>query len=582
MSDDRDHLIEQRLRDALSATADNVQPGGDGLMRIQQRIGERRSQQRWLRPVLVAGSVVVVAAIAVGGVAIARHGGNNGSVGVGDKGPSTTAKPVSDDGFPTQGFFPFATATEESAWEQQFANGHSPWISDPTAVATSWVQNYLKQSDVSDVSNQAITATTADVTLSRKIPSASHGTTSAYSPVTVVHLVKFNNAWIVTGASSAQATSSHGGLTISSPAPGSTGNSPLTVDGPGYGADERATIEVRDAETPTLLGQASTGMFGNGNSWSATVPFQPSDDGFGVIVATVPSAADGGVGEIVAQKVVFTQASPAAVTAGGFYGVQGGVIERFSAGGTPQGPVTGSDSHGTVAEVHDSAGSLYFTAGTSRCPSALYSMAIGGGSATTVAAADAGYAITGFDVSPAGRLVYFESGCGPQAGKGKLVFPAFGHGPQGRAIDFPSLPPVVGGDPVWEPDGVHVDAFVRTGMQGYLARYDATSGTDPQPSTNACPGYDVNNGMPGAITTAPDGTLYIAVQTGTSMQVLRCAGNRPTVELSVSKNGTPSSVSVDPSGKVLLADVDGEVWSGKAGGLETALTSASGVTSVTW
>lgn len=539
-------------------------------MRIQQRIGVRRTRDRWLRPVMVLGSVVVVAAIAVGGVAIARHGNGANTVGPAQSStPTPTANPVSTDGFPAQAFFPFAGKAEEAAWEQEFAGGHSPWQSDPVAVSEAWAQNYVKQGTDVVESSKSVNATSADVTMSRDIGGNTH-------PVTIVHLVKFHNAWLVTGASSPD-----GELVIASPAPGASVTSPLTVSGPGFGVEQRANVQVRDAETPELLGEARTGMFGNGTEqWSASPSFTPSQDGVGVIVVSIASPADGGVGEFTAQKVVFGNSS-STNTSAGFYGVVNGSIEKFSGGGAPQGPVAGSDAHGTVAEVHDVGGTLYFTAGATDCAPTLYSVPTSGGTAVGVADADAGYGITGFDVAADGRVVYFETGCGTNGGKAKLVFPHFSHGPSGRTIDFQSMPPAIVGDPVWESDGVHVDAFVRTGMSGYFARYDSATSTSTMPRANACAGYDVNNAMPGALTTAPEGTLWFAVQTGTSMQVISCGGDTPTVQMTVSANNTPASLSVDASGDVLLADVDGHVWSGTPDGSQTAITGSS-ITSVTW
>jgi hypothetical protein len=236
-----------------------------------------------------------------------------------------------------------------------------------------------------------------------------------------------------------------------------------------------------------------------------------------------------------------------------------------------------------VVEVRHVGDTLYFTAGNATCPSTLYSAPANGGAPTPELKADPGFEITGFSVTAAGRPVYFESGCGSNAGTGKLVFPAFGHGPGEHTVTFASLPPVIDGDPVWESDSQHADAFVRTGMEGYLARFDSQHGNKTMPSANACPGFDVNNGMPGALTTAPDGTLWFAVQTGTSMQVLSCSGGTPTVETTVTKtNDTPASLSVDAAGDVLLADAAGHVWNVTAGGGEAAISNGSPFTSVTW
>jgi hypothetical protein len=567
-SDDRE--MEERLREALAAQAQTVQPRGDGLMRIQQRVGARDRQQRWLRPVLVMGSVVVVAAVAVGGVAIARHGGTAKVSPGGD--PSPTTQPVGSGGFPAQGFFPFTTAAEEADWEQQSADGHSPWIADPVGVATSWVPNYLMAKDVDQVVDKQQTATTADVTLGRN---QSEG---GLQPVVVVHLVKFHEAWIVTGASDP-----HNALRILSPTAGATVNSPLTVSGPGFGVDEVAKVELRDAETPKLIASAPTDGFGNGTpEWSTTLSFSQPQSAAGVVVAMTMSAADGGIARLAAQKVVFGQASSAPSAGAGFYGVQGGVIERFDSSGRPQGPVDGSDSSGTVLEARDYGGTLYFTARKADCLSTLYSLSAGGGTPVEVATADNGYGIVGFDLTADGtKLTYFESGCGDLAGKGKLVFENPTTGDR-RTVPFPSEPPSIIGDPVWEADGVHVDAYVRTGMQGYLARYDSTAGKSATPETNACGEYDPATQLTGALARDLSGTLWFAGQTGSSMQVLSCKDGMPNVELTVSVNDSPTALAVDQDGKILLTDASGRVGIGSAGGTAKELPVGGGVTYATW
>jgi hypothetical protein len=577
-TDDRDPQMEERLREALAASADTVQPGGDGLMRIQQRIGARRTQQRWTRPLLVMGSVVVVAAVAVGAVTIARSN-DSAKVTPSDRAPSSTTEPVGVGGFPAQGFFPFSTAAEEATWEQQYADGDMPWIADPVGVATSWVPNYLEAKDVDQVVSKDQTATKADVTLGRN---QSEG---GLHPVVVVHLVKFHKAWIVTGASDPQNL-----LTISSPEAGATVDTPLTVTGPGFGVDEVAKVELREAETPDLIAEAPTDGFGNGTpQWSATLgsahfhPTKPMAQPAVLVVYTL-SAADGGVAQLTAQKVVLGLQSAPAATGAGFYGVQGGVIERFEASGAPQGPVDGSSTKGTVFEVRQFDSGLYFTAKVGDCLPTLYSLPTGGGTPTEVVTADKDYGIVGFDLSADGtKLTYLESsGCNQsRAGMGKLVFENLTDGSR-RTIDFPSEPPAIIGDPVWEADGVHVDAYVRTGMEGYLARYDSTKGSDATPSSNPCGEYDPATQLTGALDTDADGTLWFAGQTGASMQVLSCKDGQPNVELTVSVNDSPTALSVNPDGQILLTDSSGRVWAGSAGGTPKQLRVGGGVTSATW
>ena len=149
-------------------------------------------------------------------------------------------------GFPAAAIFPFTDANAEGDWEQEYADGHSPWISDPEAVSEAWVQNYLEQHDVTKLIDKHQTAATADVTMGRDIAEA------GAQPVVVVHLVKFRNAWLVTGASSP-----HDLLTISSPTAGETVDSPLTVTGPGSilrGRDLRADLNARRFQLSKVTG----------------------------------------------------------------------------------------------------------------------------------------------------------------------------------------------------------------------------------------------------------------------------------------------------------------------------------------
>jgi hypothetical protein len=569
MSDDR---TEDALRRVLSVEAQQVQPGGDGLSRIQQRVGARQNRLRWMRPALAGAVAIVVIGGAVGGYAIATSGnGGNQTVKFAHTTPPTPVVP--SDSYPTDAIFPYTTAAEEQTWEASYAEGNSPWVSDPTAVTESWVEHYLLQHGDFTFSAQT-TGASSDVTVSRTIGGTDHA-------VTVVHLVKYGSAWLVTGASDPADE-----LSFSSPAAGTAVTSPLTVTGPGYGVDEVATVQVRDATTPTSFGQADTAGFGNGTAqWSATVAFTATSDA-GVVVATVASPADGGVGTLAAEKVTFAASTGHATTTSRIYAVEAGSLVTLNpTTGASDGPVSAANAKGTVAEVRDIGGTLYFTAGAANCASTLYAMPDDGVTVTTVATADPGYAISGFDLTADGtKLTYYEAGCGSEAGKGTLIFTDLSNGTM-KKIVFPGEPPLIMGDPVWEPDGVHVDAFVRTGMQGYLAQYDsaAQGQGSAQPDTSACTGYQPAGGMADVSTaTGPDGTLWFATQTGTSMQVVSCADNKPTVEFSTPDNDTPLSLSINAAGDVLVVGDAGKVYEWEAHGDATELSNSAGVTSVAW
>src|SRR5207248_8695805 len=95
--------------------------------------------------------------------------------------------------FPRLAIFPFTTAAQEKTWQKQAANGSQPWVADPKAVATNWVQNILQLPSV----NQVLTTTsqpgppkTTDVTLGRTLQAENHKPFA----VTVVHLVQFGHA----------------------------------------------------------------------------------------------------------------------------------------------------------------------------------------------------------------------------------------------------------------------------------------------------------------------------------------------------------------------------------------------------
>jgi len=68
----------RRLRDVLGNEARSIQPSGDGLARIREKIRDRRRERRaWLRPLAVAGAAAATAAIVVAVVVVAPGGGDN-------------------------------------------------------------------------------------------------------------------------------------------------------------------------------------------------------------------------------------------------------------------------------------------------------------------------------------------------------------------------------------------------------------------------------------------------------------------------------------------------------------------------
>src|SRR5207302_7568245 len=182
-----------------------------GLSRIQQRVSARRARLRWMRPALALGSVAVLAVVGVAAYA-AVHGKGTDKVETPisthppsettsvSPPPSPTTPPPALVAFPKHAIFPFTSAKDERAWEQQAADGSAPWKGDARSVATYWVTNFLQLSSVNQVIKMTSSPTRVDVDMGRLQSDA--GSTRQIT-VTTVHLVKYGKAWIVTGATEA-------------------------------------------------------------------------------------------------------------------------------------------------------------------------------------------------------------------------------------------------------------------------------------------------------------------------------------------------------------------------------------------
>jgi hypothetical protein len=579
-----DDGFDELLRSSMHDEADTVVPAGDGLSRIQQRVSARRARQRWLRPTMALGSAAAVAVVAVGAYAAVHNSGTDKlqtppittqpsteppSV---NPSPSPTPPPAAQ-AFPKRGIFPFVSAKDERAWEQQAAASSADWHGDPQQVATNWMSNVLQVGSL-HVTREVSRPTKVDVVLGRDQADAS---STRSIDVTTVHLVKYGKAWIVTGASDGR-----GQLRIGAPAAGSKLASPVTVSGPGYGVDEAAHVMVRDATTPATYGDGRTGSFGV-QGWSANVSFSAPTSPIGVILVVETSSADTLPSRVTAEQVRFGSSSVSA-SPQYFYGIKDGRVTKFhSSDASSISFVTPADGGSSDPQLLGDR--IYYLTGITSCGAHVNSIATSGGTAGLVAAADSGYSITGFGLSQdRTKVAFFEKACQASTSpQGKLAFLNLSSHNQ-RSIDYAAFPPYVVGDPSWEPDGVHVDAIVHAGMGQNLARFDSTSTTSSSPSRSACPGYDVNNGRPWALETDPSGTIWFATQTGSSMQVVKCGagGQTSVVAFTVPGNRQPQDVDVSSDGSVLLTDSDGHIWRWDGSGEAHQLSPHQPVTDVTW
>ncbi|HEU5033154.1 MAG TPA: hypothetical protein VFT62_00190 [Mycobacteriales bacterium] len=603
-SDQPDNRLEGLLRDALREEAETVVPAGDGLSRIQHTVQERRARRRWLQPVLAVTSAVVLVLAGFGAYAFVGHDRGNDKVVLGHQSdspnpeptsaaPSPSEAPVSDVHFPKLAIFPFTSATEERNWEKEYAAGSTPWAADPKTVALMWVDNILGQPSVDKVTGQQIAGHRAVIGLGRVVG----GESAQPVDVTSVSLQKFGNAWIVVGADDPTSN-----LTLSSPQPHEAVSSPLTVTGPGFGVDESLQVDVRDAESPTSYGSGRTG-FGNGTTqWQVDVPFTTPSKAVGTVVAVLTSNADGGPQRITAQQVRFTStAQPGGGTPAYFYAVKDNRITQFaSRDGSAIRYLTDAQPGGPVSDPQVSATGdrIYYVQGVGTCADRLMAVFINAPHGPyQVTTADTGYRIAGFAATnkpdttsgnPHDVTALFETACdGRLSPQAKLVTTdADGNR---HVINYPSMPPKINGNPSFEPGQTvpwvprYLDAYVQTGMSGYLARYDLANPDGPTPATHACPGFDGNNGEPQAIENDASGQLWVAIQTGSSMDVVRCRPNAPVHAFTIPGNDQPADVDVTSDGSaVLLTDVDGKVWRWDGSGSAVELHPSVPLTQVTW
>jgi len=399
--------------------------------------------------------------------------------------------------------------------------------------------------------------------------------------VTSVHLTPYEKSWIVTGA-----TDPNSYMSISSPAPGSTIITPVTVTGPGFGQDEGIQLDIRDATSDTSYGSTHF-TTGNGiEQWSEGISFNRPSTPIGVLVAVDSSNADGGPARIVAQQVLFSPAQPNQPPPY-FYAVKNDRITKFaSRTGQEIQYLTAPQPGGGISDPQLSGTDIYYIQAAGTCANALMKVpasADGSAAGESVASPDNGYLITAFAV--AGPYVTtVQTACDPaRSPQARLVTQANGGG---DIISFNSLPPEIVGDPSWnlvpEAGGPPaLDAFLRTGNGGYIARYAYSENQTP---TNACPGLDVNSGLPQALEVDANGDLWVALQTGSSMDVVRCgAKGKPKTEFAIPGQDQPADIDVTSDGSaVLLTDNNGKIWRWDGSGNPTPLSPSLPLTHVTW
>jgi hypothetical protein len=225
---------------------------------------------------------------------------------------------------------------------------------------------------------------------------------------------------------------------------------------------------------------------------------------------------------------------------------------------------------------------VYYLSGSGTCANALKSVPVTGGASTLVAAPRVGYAISSYAVtSDQQKTALFETSClGTDTPRGLLISSDRGSS-QSHTVTFDAFPPLIVGDPSWEPDSSHLDAIVQAGNTAHGSRYDAFAAKDWGDSVSLC-SSDAADGLPEAVETDSSGAQWFAKRTGNSIAVERCIGATPRVMFTVAGNRQPADLDVAGSGgSVLVTDTDGHVWRWTQGGDVVPVSSAP-ITQLTW
>jgi hypothetical protein len=580
---DPDSGLEELLRSALRGEGDGVLPAGDGLARIQERIATRRGRRRWFVPIAAVGTAAVAAAAGFTAYALSTPPNDNDSISS-QPGPtnatsfSTSPTPTPTEtqatapAYPDSAFYPFSSAAQEQSWEAQGGPSAQAWMTDAVATAKHFVSDFVLEPDVTTVMAKQKSSSAASVTLGRTMHD---GNAARPLKVTTVRLERYGKAWLVVGADDP-----NGYLTTTSPASGSTISDPVTVSGPAFGVEESVQVDIRAVGAPFLTAKHSQVMFGNGSApWSTTVSYAAPGDPRGAVVLTEASMADGGPQRIVATGVAFDS------TAGGypayFYAVKNARITKFSARtGAAISYLTRQEPGGGPSDPQLVGDRVYYLSGSGTCANVVASVPTSGGTSRIIAAPQPGYVISSFAVSgDATKVATFETACADAATPQGLLVTADVGKPQPHIVPFPAFPPMVTGDPSWEPDGRYLDAVVRTGNQAHAARFDAFAAKDLQDSSPSC---DTMTGLPQTLEVDSVGGLWSIAQDGDSAQVVRCLGGVTRVMFTVATS-TPVDIDVAGSGSaVLVTDADGHVWRWTQGGSVVQLKPSVPITQLTW
>jgi hypothetical protein len=199
-----------------------------------------------------------------------------------DPSPPTTAdQPTGPSSFTRPPLWPFRSAAEVEAWQDDHAaGGAEAWHLDPAETALRFTGDFLGFTAVDQVVAQDVGTDDAHVTVGY-VPEPGAAPVASAN----IHLVRYGSGddapWEVVGTADTS-------LTLDTPAYGAAATSPLAVGGVVTGVDESLRVEVRQPSSSAPLGgSCCVPAGGEAQPWSATVSFSgATDPALTVVVST--------------------------------------------------------------------------------------------------------------------------------------------------------------------------------------------------------------------------------------------------------------------------------------------------------
>lgn len=539
---------EDRLRHALRAAADTVVPAGDGLMKIQQRVRERRARAWWTRPVVGVAAAAVLAAAGVGAWALTSGDGSPGDhdTVIGNQVRGETPSPT-----------PSATETSAApapSAQMFWPHGTSSYTQAKDA-AVAFAKDYLRMPEVAQIEGASGSGDTATVDLGRQLPSESKQNVTVMS----VHLQKANGAWYV------QAVSANA-LGID----GVQAGNPAIVSGKGTGVDEVLRVEVRDG-TGTVIGSTHQSFGGDNTGWSARVTYSGTPDS---VVAWTDSALDGAPARVVATSwSAWTGGSAQPATyPENFVGVRDGRIALFSSrNGAGLRYLTDKQPGGGDSDPFRVGAQTYFLRGGGTCSNGLWTVVDGQGPATQVYAPQ-GSTISSYAVTADKQtLALVLASCSDSSWR--LVTRDVRTGSTTTVESNQAKPPLIVGNPSWSPDG-KLAYVLRTGNQAGVQVWDSSTKT----STSWC-GDESQRGLPMAVAFGGQ-TLYAGFEEGGSIAIRSCTTSATTKLFDVAGASLDSLAA--SSGGALLAESGTDLYIYADGQTHRLTTAEPHPTGVAW